>query len=668
MTSTTAMMPSSSFVNNKKEDLDIFLTTLESKLRLPFSSIDMAKAVTQTKGMEPEEYLTNVQKVFHRMDKVTKVRVLIALLGLDPDEDTDTIIYDLYTEAINDNEVGPVDWVRIVAGLNRGIMFRNETENKSKDDDDETEKKSKDGDEDGEIENDSEKDNTSNSNNNTDSNFSCRGEDAQRLLEESCEDILERVFQTEENPDTDPLFSPYMYSLLHSDLLQKTLPECLGNSHFKVNSSAAILQEDEILETTKRESDLNARKKNTAAANKGDGNNNGSNNNNQEGTDASTTNDNNNDSTAKSDDTKSTTKTTDMRDLPTMPGIRKMKSRLRGTMAAAMAASRGGRGLGRGGRLSRGRGAKAGRGAVGAGAAVGNIFAPTKRIMGRGGRSGSGIRSKAQTTMLRRKGGTAKALLSMNIAAPAGEAIVRGKAVGGGRMKVVDSSEVPNLGGTAKTGRKKRSMLLQKQQPRQGGENNKRTKVMPYNNRHVGKPSAAVLMARRGEDDSKFGNFDDDDDDDEEDNKDNNKDDTKKDSVQNDNANNTTAAAPAPAAPSSMQDDDNDDSKFGIFGDEDDDDDDDDDDNEAPPPPPTTTDWKQHLVKANRLSEEDRERVRQFFVDRVNPTPAVPVVRLKLHEEKTMEESTGLTIKETLYLELDYTTYGFKKLRKTKKK
>jgi hypothetical protein len=78
--------------------------------------------------------------------------------------------------------------------------------------------------------------------------------------------------------------------------------------------------------------------------------------------------------------------------------------------------------------------------------------------------------------------------------------------------------------------------------------------------------------------------------------------------------------------------------------------------------------WTQHLEKSNRLSPSDRERVRQFFVDRLNPTPGVPIVRLKLHEEKTEEQGTGKTVKETLYLELDYNTFGFKKLRKIKKK
>lgn len=78
--------------------------------------------------------------------------------------------------------------------------------------------------------------------------------------------------------------------------------------------------------------------------------------------------------------------------------------------------------------------------------------------------------------------------------------------------------------------------------------------------------------------------------------------------------------------------------------------------------------WMEHLEKSNKLSAGDRERVKQFFVDKYNPTPDVPVYRMKLHEEKTLEPDTGTVVKETLYLELDYNTFGFKKLRKRKKK
>ena len=74
------------------------------------------------------------------------------------------------------------------------------------------------------------------------------------------------------------------------------------------------------------------------------------------------------------------------------------------------------------------------------------------------------------------------------------------------------------------------------------------------------------------------------------------------------------------------------------------------------------------LAKSNKLTEENRVRVKQFWLDRVNPTPEMPVVRMKLHEERNIDPESGMTVKETDYLELDYTTFVYKKLRKTKKK
>lgn len=84
-------------------------------------------------------------------------------------------------------------------------------------------------------------------------------------------------------------------------------------------------------------------------------------------------------------------------------------------------------------------------------------------------------------------------------------------------------------------------------------------------------------------------------------------------------------------------------------------------------PPQEQLDWHQLLEKSNKITPADRARVEQFFTTQYNPTPGENVYKMKLHEEKTMQPDGG-TVKETLYLELDYTTFGFKKLRKIKKK
>ena len=79
-------------------------------------------------------------------------------------------------------------------------------------------------------------------------------------------------------------------------------------------------------------------------------------------------------------------------------------------------------------------------------------------------------------------------------------------------------------------------------------------------------------------------------------------------------------------------------------------------------------DWQELLSKSNKLSEEDRSRVERFFTEKFNPTPDQMTYKMKLNEERKTDPETGSTIKETLYLELDYSTFGYKKTRKTKKK
>ena len=86
------------------------------------------------------------------------------------------------------------------------------------------------------------------------------------------------------------------------------------------------------------------------------------------------------------------------------------------------------------------------------------------------------------------------------------------------------------------------------------------------------------------------------------------------------------------------------------------------------------------LEKSNKLSPEDRQTIFQFFQNRNNnqgsmSQPAPPpgtdesgIWRVKLNEDKAFDESTGEVVKETLYLELDYKSLGYKKTRKIKRK
>ena len=74
------------------------------------------------------------------------------------------------------------------------------------------------------------------------------------------------------------------------------------------------------------------------------------------------------------------------------------------------------------------------------------------------------------------------------------------------------------------------------------------------------------------------------------------------------------------------------------------------------------------LSKFNKLSSSDRSRVERFFSDRFNPTPDQMTYKMKINEERSTDAETGQSLKETLYLELDYSTFGYKKTRKIKKK
>lgn len=71
--------------------------------------------------------------------------------------------------------------------------------------------------------------------------------------------------------------------------------------------------------------------------------------------------------------------------------------------------------------------------------------------------------------------------------------------------------------------------------------------------------------------------------------------------------------------------------------------------------------------RSNKLSEDDRERVQQFFTDRFNPTPDQPIYKMKLHEERTTDPENGQAMKNTYYLELDYSSFTTKQTMKTKR-
>mmetsp|Transcript_15352 Transcript_15352/g.31399 ORF Transcript_15352/g.31399 Transcript_15352/m.31399 type:complete len:599 (-) Transcript_15352:277-2073(-) len=174
--------------------LDSFLTTIESKLRGPFSSLDLAKAVSTTalRGsanlasssasdytQDPaREYLHNLSSVFRRTNKVIQCRMLIGLLGLNDmrTNKTQNGTASVNGEANNgangqyltpeilrilhetQNGTDHEDWVRTTSGLIEGVMFR-----------------------------------TKDSDNTGNTRESCRSEEATKIIRETGMEVCEKV-------------------------------------------------------------------------------------------------------------------------------------------------------------------------------------------------------------------------------------------------------------------------------------------------------------------------------------------------------------------------------------------------------------------------------------------------------------------------------------------
>jgi hypothetical protein len=210
-----------------KDDLDRHLTMLESKLRGPYSSLDIAKIISTKSlrgNLSAKEFLRNIAHVLDRADKMTQLRALVGLLGLEPDVEADEEVYQILTQA---QDSPPYEeWVRVIAGLVRGILFV---------------------DDDGEG-----------------SRESCRGEESSELLDRTCKEIVAQTRQLEQETEKEdpkgllssdmyPLFVSYRYFLLGPELLDRVIPEAKQNPHFQFDTTAEILHFDDNLERQKAE-------------------------------------------------------------------------------------------------------------------------------------------------------------------------------------------------------------------------------------------------------------------------------------------------------------------------------------------------------------------------------------------------------------------------------
>ncbi|KAL7493008.1 hypothetical protein ACHAWT_002452 [Skeletonema menzelii] len=596
------------------EDLDAFLVLIESRLRADWTSPDLSRIIASQGSKSsrtgagnalttlpsgnpssPSKFLRLIKKVFHLAAKPIKLRALMSVLGLESDravssssnhsaligtsypmpshddsagdldgKKTDKIIWELLQKAETDDD----EWVRVVAGILRGMMF-----------------KSSSGNGDAEPVNHHE-------------HSSCRGSIAEEELKKIAHEIIQSVREAakrataekedakcsllkqnndESNHDASdgkdealstyligkdscPSFAPLRYSLLPKDTIRHILPEADDNPHYKANMDAAIFKVDAEIEQKRAEEEskeTNLQKR------------------------TNFTNGKSNIASAGKVATVGEQQPTTGKPASSVTGNRADTAMLVGR------ASRGrfSNGIGRGGRGGRDSGASlfrpsnglasSGRGMRGRGGALAGRSGTLSRFAGAG--RGAAAAAAGKVPLARRVPGSKQALLNS----------ARGTG-GASKMKMIDVSEVQGLS----TAQREREQLSTKEA--------RKRKLMED-------AKASGLRKEK-------------------------------------KARSPNAGATNSVAGSSSE---------------------------------SRQNWESLLEKSNKLSDEDRQNIRLFFENRtINPAnsltrpPATDesgVWRCKLNEEKQTSE-TGEMVKETLYLDLDYNTLGYKKTRKIKKK
>lgn len=583
------------------EDLDAFLVLIESRLRADWTSPDLSRIIasqgTSSRGTgnalttlpsgnpsSPSKFLRLIKKVFHSAAKPIKLRALMSVLGLESDravsssltqstligasshvmsqddqdadldgKKTDKIIWQLLQKAENDDEM----WVRVVAGILRGMMFKSSSENANIE----------------EVEAVNHYENTT-----------CRGKTAEEELKKITNEIMQSVRETAKEAsanlqdveeshnelsvllgkDCCPSFAPMRYSLLSADTIRSVLPEADNNLHFKANMEASIFKVDAEIEEKRAEEEskeTNIQKRTNFTS-------------------------------AKSNISSDKASAVGRRPVNDNPAA----SNGTGNRAdPAMLTGRGGRGrfangVGRGGRGGRDSGASlfrpsnglAGRGSRGRGAPPAGRSGTLSRLAG----TGRATAAAGKAPLARRVPGSKQALLNSS---------ARGTGGDSSKMKMIDVSEVQGLNRAQQvreqlTTKEARKRKLMEDAKASGLRKEKKVSV----------PTA----------------------------------------IKGGNGGATTGATT---------------------------------NNNG-----TQSSWESLLEKSNKLSDDDRQNIRQFFEQRtLNPTSQLVrpegtdesgVWRCKLNEDKTTDPQSGELVKETLYLDLDFNTLGYKKTRKIKKK
>lgn len=550
-------------------DSDAFLTQIESKLRGPFTSIDFAKTVTSINN-ESSEYLLSVLSVLPRAEKVTQLRMLIGLLGLEPSKLLDDEIQHVLT--ITQNGQLYEEWVRVISGVVEDILFKNNADSIDK-------------------------------------------REASRLVDKTSSEIVYRLKELERDTpsgedtgllsaqsDSCPLFVPYIYNLLPPSHIAAMIPDSKVHTHFSINTDSEILHADMDMEIekTKEEQDHHV---------------------------------------AISTYSKSNVSSTPSVGKETALSVQLLQNSDQKLASTRVKSS--------------------------------SMFMPSKPHSG-GGRGAMGTRTVLKPQLHQRKAGAAQALLSkgrrgrmMQSAPISGNSVTATaqttgpRQIGGrstvtlastsrgalkSKMKMIDVAEVQgletkkqqevgnaaaqqkalsthNISGrkrphdelNALKGRKSENSKSAAPPKKSSFENEHKSmvktmsNVSPAETGNAGELASAALLKYQSR---------------------------------------TASMQPLEQSPY-VATELNDDSSLNIT---------------------KQQDWRELLqLRSNRLTEDDRQRIQQFFVDRYNPTPEQRQYKMKLHEERISDALTGKAMKETYYLELDYETYTSTQTKKIKR-
>ena len=711
------------------EDLDAFLVLLESRLRADFTSPDLSRIISSQgtpsnssstsassssllstlpsgNASSPSKFLRLIHLVFSKAGKSIKLRSLMSVLGLDDDatvelssrnaanstslyavaaassnnhtfkeEDeltkgrkTDAIVYKLLNQAENDDE----KWVRVVAGIIKRLMFINNRNNSSNNINETTTTATN------TKETESEKQlrkittnilstiektytNANNKFNETKTQLT------NKIHIESTDDIevQQKLSKLDDSNikstyliglDSYPTYTPLYYTLVSSSLIKDIIPQLNdtnNNPHFTSNMNADILKVDGEVEKKRAEEEgkeitnvINMKKSSRLLP---------SSNNNGSGIAGTSSSNVGGRGRGNSINNISTNGNAAGRGGPILTG--RITSTRRGVGRGGGGSSSGGASLfrpsstlGRGG--GRGGGGRFGGGGGGGGRGNGGGRSGSlSRLVAAGGRGTGGRVGSISAPLQRRVPGAARSAILNSSSSGRGSvsSVGRGGRGGGGgssssgggtgetKMKMIDASEVEDLTRAAAEREKTANMSTV-----QARKLERKRKLME---------SAAASGLRNRE--------------------------KKKKKIAAPGGGDTTAAGTNPSGGSNeavsaataavSQNESN------ITGNV---------DQQQQPQ------QQQHsaasitslLEKSNKLSPEDRQTIFQFFQNRNNnqgsmSQPAPPqgtdesgIWRVKLNEDKAFDESTGEVVKETLYLELDYKSLGYKKTRKIKRK